>query len=299
MSQQKVESPLFQQGLKDGLPICLGYISVAFTFGMMATEGGLAPWSSLLISMTNLTSAGQFAGTALILSGGTLLEIAVTTFVINIRYMLMSLSLSQKLDPDMKMAERLILSFGVTDEVFAVAIRQRKELTARYLAGLILTPYAGWALGTVLGATATGVLPLSVRSALGIAIYGMFIAIIIPPSREAKPVAITVVLAATAVMALVTYLPRMLPMAVIKRKIQNRFIRSFLTYVPYAVLSAMTFPAILYSTSDNLAVGVPSAAAGLLVALVLAYHNRGLLTVALASSAAVFIVQQALLWLGW
>ena len=158
MSQQKVESPLFQQGLKDGLPICLGYISVAFTFGMMATEGGLAPWSSLLISMTNLTSAGQFAGTALILSGGTLLEIAVTTFVINIRYMLMSLSLSQKLDPDMKMAERLILSFGVTDEVFAVAIRQRKELTARYLAGLILTPYAGWALGTVLGATATGAL---------------------------------------------------------------------------------------------------------------------------------------------
>ena len=167
MSQQKVESPLFQQGLKDGLPICLGYISVAFTFGMMATEGGLAPWSSLLISMTNLTSAGQFAGTALILSGGTLLEIAVTTFVINIRYMLMSLSLSQKLDPDMKMAERLILSFGVTDEVFAVAIRQRKELTARYLAGLILTPYAGWALGTVLGATATGVLPFPVGGAWG------------------------------------------------------------------------------------------------------------------------------------
>ena len=97
MSQQKVESPLFQQGLKDGLPICLGYISVAFTFGMMATEGGLAPWSSLLISMTNLTSAGQFAGTALILSGGTLLEIAVTTFVINIRYMLMSLSLRNPL----------------------------------------------------------------------------------------------------------------------------------------------------------------------------------------------------------
>ena len=206
MSQQKVESPLFQQGLKDGLPICLGYISVAFTFGMMATEGGLAPWSSLLISMTNLTSAGQFAGTALILSGGTLLEIAVTTVVINIRYMLMSLSLSQKLDPDMKMAERLILSFGVTDEVFAVAIRQRKELTARYLAGLILTPYAGWALGTVLGATATGVLPLSVRSALGIAIYGMFIAIIIPPSREAKPVAITVVLAA-ALSCLFYYIP--------------------------------------------------------------------------------------------
>lgn len=106
------------------------------------------------------------------------------------------------------------------------------------------------------------------------------------------------VLAATGVMALVTYLPRMLPMAVFKKKIQNRFIRSFLTYVPYAVLSAMTFPAILYSTSETPSVGIPAAAAGLLVALVLAYHNRGLLTVALASTAAVFIVQQGILWIG-
>ena len=101
------------------------------------------------------------------------------------------------------------------------------------------------------------------------------------------------------VMAGVTYLIRMLPLTLIRKEIKSPFIRSFLHYVPYATLSAMTFPAILYSTSDNLAVGVPSAAAGLLVALVLAYHNRGLLTVALASSAAVFIVQQALLWLGW
>lgn len=194
--QQKGESSLFQRGLRDGIPICLGYISVAFTFGMMATEGGLAPWASLLISMTNLTSAGQFAGTALIISGGALVEIAVTTFVINIRYMLMSLSLSQKLDPNMTMLERLLVSFGVTDEVFGVAIQQQKELTTRYLAGLILTPYAGWALGTILGATATGLLPVAVRSALGIAIYGMFIAIVIPPSRKSKPVALTVALAA-------------------------------------------------------------------------------------------------------
>lgn len=107
------------------------------------------------------------------------------------------------------------------------------------------------------------------------------------------------VLAATAVMAVVTYLPRMLPLAVFKRKIENKFIRSFLTYVPYAVLSAMTFPAILYATSDNPAIGIPSAAAGLLVALALAYHNRGLFTVALASTATVFVVQQALLWIGW
>lgn len=107
------------------------------------------------------------------------------------------------------------------------------------------------------------------------------------------------VLAATAVMALVTYLTRMLPMAVFKKKIQNRFLRSFLTYVPYAVLSAMTFPAILYSTAENPAIGIPSAAAGLLVALILAYFNRSLLTVALASAGTVFAMQQAMLWMGW
>ena len=107
------------------------------------------------------------------------------------------------------------------------------------------------------------------------------------------------VLAATAVMAVVTYLPRMLPLAVFQRKIENKFIRSCLTDVPYAVLSAMTFPAILYATSDNPVTGIPSAAAGLLVALVLAYRNRGLLTVALASTATVFAVQQVLLWMGW
>ena len=95
----------FQKGLRDGIPICLGYLSVSFTFGMMATEGGLPVWIAVLISMTNLTSAGQFAGTELILSGGMYIEIALTTFVINIRYMLMSLSLSQKVE------ERMTLRF--------------------------------------------------------------------------------------------------------------------------------------------------------------------------------------------
>src|SRR5512138_656281 len=156
-----------KKGLKDGLPICLGYLSVSFAFGMMATQGGLPVWAALLISMTNLTSAGQFAGTALILSGGLYLEIAVTTFVINIRYMLMSLSLSQKVDDAMTNLERWVLSFGVTDEIFAVAMQQQGSVNARYLSGLIATPYFGWALGTLLGATATGLLPAGVRTALG------------------------------------------------------------------------------------------------------------------------------------
>lgn len=186
----------FSKGLTDGLPICLGYLSVSFTFGMMTSEGGLPVWIAVLISMTNLTSAGQFAGTALILSGAAFVEIAVTTFVINIRYMLMSLSLSQKVDERMTMVQRMVLSFAVTDEIFAVAMQQHGTLNARYLAGLMATPFLGWQLGTFLGAAATGFLPFSVRSALGIAIYGMFIAIVVPPATTSRAIAFTVAVAA-------------------------------------------------------------------------------------------------------
>ncbi len=185
---QENQTLTMKKGLKDGLPICLGYVSVSFAFGMMATQGGLPVWAALLISMTNLTSAGQFAGTALILSGGLYLEIAVTTLVINIRYMLMSLSLSQRIDDTMTRLQRWALSFGITDEIFAVAMQQQGSVNARYLSGLIAVPYLGWALGTLLGATATGLLPAGVRTALGIAIYGMFLAIIIPPARHSRPV---------------------------------------------------------------------------------------------------------------
>lgn len=182
----------FRKGLRDGLPIALGYLSVAFTFGMMVAEHDLPAWVAMMISMTNLTSAGQFAGTELMIQGAMVVEIAVTTFVINIRYLLMSLSLSQKVEARMTVWERLLLSFGITDEVFAVAMQQPAALPARYLGGLILTPYFGWALGTLLGATATGFLPLSVRTALGIAIYGMFLAILVPPARRSKPILLVI-----------------------------------------------------------------------------------------------------------
>lgn len=182
----------FRKGMRDGIPICLGYLSVSFTFGMMAVESGLPVGIAMLISMTNLTSAGQFAGTALIVSGGMYVEILVTTFIINIRYMLMSLSLNQRVDEAMTNLQRWVLSFGITDEIFAVSMQQKGSINAKYLSGLIFTPYIGWSLGTLLGATATGFMPDSLRSALGIAIYGMFIAIIVPPAVKAKPVAIVV-----------------------------------------------------------------------------------------------------------
>lgn len=195
MAAQRSRRVSFMQGAKDGTPIFLGYLSVSFAFGIMATESGLSAWIAQMISMTNLTSAGQVAGTVLMVSGASLVEIAMTTLVINLRYTLMSLSLSQKLDSGVSVWKRLLLSFGITDEIFAVAMQQSGAVGAAYLAGLIFTPYLGWAGGTFLGATAADLLPLGVRSALGIAIYGMFLAIIIPPAKAAKPIRFTVVLA--------------------------------------------------------------------------------------------------------
>ena len=196
----------FLRGAKDGLPICLGYISVSFVFGMMCVESGLPAWVAALISMTNLTSAGQFAGLSLILTGAPLIELAVTTLIINLRYMLMSLSLSQKVDAKMSTLTRALLSFGNTDEVFAVCMQQKGPVTTPYMTGLVVCIYIGWALGTILGATVTSLLPDMVRSAMGIAIYGMFIAIIIPPARKVRPVLYTVLMSA-AVSCLFYYTP--------------------------------------------------------------------------------------------
>lgn len=196
----------FKEGIRDGFPICLGYISVSMAFGLTAVKSGMPIWSAILISLTNLTSAGQFAGTNLLLAQSSYVELMITTFIINIRYFLMSLSVSQKVDKQIGLKERLIASFGVTDEVFAVSIQRRSELTFSYMLGLILTPILGWTGGTIIGAVATSLLPANVTDAMGIALYGMFIAIIVPPAREHKSVLIAVVLAIVASYAF-TYLP--------------------------------------------------------------------------------------------
>ena len=183
------------QGVKHGVPIALGYLSVSFTFGMKAVADGLTAGQAVLISMTNLTSAGQFAGLPLMLGGASMIEMALTQLVINLRYALMSLSLSQRLDGSMTTLHRLLFSFANTDEIFAVASSQPEKVGRAYLYGLMSTPYVGWALGTLLGAVAGQVLPAFVRTALGIAIYGMFLAIILPPARREKPVRLVVLLA--------------------------------------------------------------------------------------------------------
>lgn len=186
----------FLRGLQNGIAICLGYVSVSFTFGMMCSENDLPFWIAVLISLTNLTSAGQFAGTALIINGGSLFEIGITTFVINLRYMLMSLSISQKVDAKLSIPKRMIMSFGVTDEIFGVSMQTRGNISFAYFIGLMTLPILGWSGGTLVGATAVSLLPDMVRSALGIAIYGMFLAVIIPPARTERALACVIVIAA-------------------------------------------------------------------------------------------------------
>lgn len=173
-----------KQGMKDGIPIALGYVSVSFTFGLMAISVGMSWWQAVLISMTNLTSAGQFAGLDIMMAGGTLIEMALSQFIINVRYALMSLSLSQKVDKTWNTFYRFIVGAGITDEIFAVATSRERKVSRNYMFGLITIPYIGWAGGTFAGAVVGGILPEMVRSALGIAIYGMFLAIIIPKARE-------------------------------------------------------------------------------------------------------------------
>ena len=196
----------FKEGIRDGMPICLGYISVSMAFGLTAVKAGVPVWAALLISLTNLTSAGQFAGTTLLVAEASYIELMVTTFIINIRYFLMSLSVSQKVDKNFKTKERLIASFGVTDEVFAVSMQRRSELSFAYMLGLIIPPIIGWSMGTLVGAVATSLLPEVLTDAMGIMLYGMFIAIIVPPARENKSVLIAIIMAIVASYAF-AYLP--------------------------------------------------------------------------------------------
>ena len=201
---------LFMKGVRHGLPIGLGYLSVSFAFGTQCTDSGLTILQALLISMTNLTSAGQLAGLQVMVSQAALasglVEMALTQFIINLRYALMGLSLGQKLGPTMNTPRRMFFSFANTDEIFAVASSQPEKLHHHYLYGLMLMPYIGWSLGTLLGAAAGEILPEFVTNALGIAIYGMYIAIVIPPARKEKAVAL-VALIAIAVSVCFRYMP--------------------------------------------------------------------------------------------
>lgn len=183
----------FLRGLKAGFPIGLGYLSVSITFGIMAISAGLHWWQVLLISMLTLTSAGQVASLSVIVNPGRYLELLISQSTINVRYCFMSIALSQKTDSKFKGIYKWLLGFFITDEIFAVAMTQKKVSRSFFL-GLGVLPYVGWALGTFVGAILGGILPESVMIALGLAIYGMFIAIIVPPMKEDKTIIVAVVI---------------------------------------------------------------------------------------------------------
>lgn len=194
----------FKKGMYSGIPIGLGYLSVSFGFGIMAVKEGLGTLVAALVSASNLTSAGQAAGVGIIAAGGTVIEMILVQMTINLRYSLMGLSLSQKLDSSFTMRHRMLASFGITDEVFALSAAQKNPLTPWYMYGMIIVAFIGWVTGTVLGASAGQILPADISSALAIMLYGMFIAIFIPPARKEKSI-MTVVIAAALVSILMKY----------------------------------------------------------------------------------------------
>jgi predicted branched-subunit amino acid permease len=185
-----MENKSFSMGIRDGLPICIGYLSVAFAFGIFATGSGLTVLEAVMISLFNVTSAGQLAGVPIIASGGGLIELAMTQLVINSRYALMSVSLSQKFGKSIRLCDRFPIAFVNTDEVFAIATSKHGTVGRKYMYGLLITPVLGWTFGTLVGAVAGNILPLILISALGIAIYAMFVAIVVPAARDSVSTAI-------------------------------------------------------------------------------------------------------------
>lgn len=174
-----------------------GYFAVSFSFGILAMQGGLSVIQAALTSLTNMTSSGQFAGLQIIVAGGTLIELILTQVIINMRYSLMSLALSPKLDKKIKLWQRLLIAFANTDEIFAVAMSRERSLSFPYMVGLQLLPIFGWTAGTATGAIAGNLLPAALTAALGIALYGMFIAVVVPVARRSRPVLLSAFIAIT------------------------------------------------------------------------------------------------------
>ena len=177
----------FSRGFRAGIPIGIGYLSVSFTFGIMAVSYGFFWWQAVIISMLTLTSAGQLAGITVMVHPGQYLEMLLSQLTINIRYSFMSVSLSQKVEASFNGLKRWLLGFFMTDEIFAVASAET-VVTAKFFFGLSVAPYFGWALGTLGGSVLGNVLPAILMNSLCLAIYGMFLAIIAPKARSSRAV---------------------------------------------------------------------------------------------------------------
>lgn len=196
----------FQKGMIDGIPIMLGYTAVSFALGIAARNSGLNAFEATLMSLTNNTSAGEFAALELISMNASYFQIAVTQIIINLRYLLMSCALSQKLDPNTSFFHRLLIGFDVTDEIFGLSIRVPGTLNPFYTYGIILISMPGWATGTCLGVLMGNILPANVVFALSVALFAMFIAVIVPPAKDNK-VLVGLILCAMAASLLFDQIP--------------------------------------------------------------------------------------------
>ncbi len=206
MYQQKNRKKELLEGIKDGIPIAAGYFAVSFSLGIAAKKAGLSALQGFLASAWNNASAGEYVGFVLIAADASYIELAVMTLITNARYFLMSCALSQKLRPETPLWQRLLLGYDVTDEIFGISIAREGYLNPYYSYGAFIPAIPGWAFGTMFGIIAGNVLPPRIVSALSVALYGMFIAIIIPPSKKNRTVAALVILSFAA-SELATVLP--------------------------------------------------------------------------------------------
>ena len=193
-------------GLKKGLPIGLAYLSVSFALGVMLKNGGITPLAGAIMSLTNFTSAGEFAGSKLIMEVASFAEIFLTVLLINLRYALMSTSLSQKIDPKTSFIKRFLMSFAITDEIYALAITEEKEVNLKYMLGLMTLPLSCWTLGTLIGSLGASIFGEKLLIAMSIALYAMFIAIIFPDAKKDYRILI-IILIAIALSNIFYYLP--------------------------------------------------------------------------------------------
>jgi len=180
---------LFKQGLKDGIPIGLGYLAVSFSLGIAAKAAGLTPMQGFVVSLLCMASAGEYVGFLSISAGAAYVEIALATFIANARYLLMSTAMSQRMESKLSIKHRLLMAFGITDELFGIAIARPGYLSPYYSYGAFITSAFPWALGTSLGIIAGNMLPARLVSAFSVALYGMFLAVIIPPAKKDKIIA--------------------------------------------------------------------------------------------------------------
>lgn len=179
---------ILKEGFKDGIPIGLGYFAVAFSLGIIAANAKLSAIQGFFASLLCNASAGEYAGFVVILTNAGYMQMVIMTIVANMRYLLMSAALSQKCPEDLSLRHRLLLSFYITDEIFGITINRKGKLDPYYTYGAVIPATLMWSSGTALGIIAGNILPLRIVSALSVALYGMFLAIIIPPAKENRTI---------------------------------------------------------------------------------------------------------------